>query len=220
MEMAWNPRRDVLLYNGVFKFAAMSRKQATCGRQRHRSLVTCTVPAEFLSNLLLMVSHRRDCVSAIRRIAYACACVAAFVLLAATVSGYAQASQKWYASGHYSSWSNGVKGTLRTYNNYVSSNDVFTAIYVAIVFPNNDWLAVGFYAGHPLTCGLTTQPIWYWDQGVNGVYSCGRIDGRYPSMGTDYIYKVYLVPGTTQWNGNIDSSLVKTTTFSYNYGYG
>ena len=156
---------------------------------------------------------------AIGGIGYACIAVAVAALVLVSVLGSAQGTQRWYAYGYYSSWSNGVKGTLTTYYNYVSDNNHFTAIYIAIIFPNNEWLAVGFYDGR-ITCGLNGQPTWYSDQSVNGQYACGLITNAFPSTGVDYPYKVYDVPGTMQWNGNINSGLVKTTAFSYNYGYG
>jgi len=130
----------------------------------------------------------------------------------------AQGNERLYASGYYDAWCNGVSGSLRTYANTPSDNNSFTVIYVVIILPNNEFLAVGYYQGGG--CGFVYYPTWYANQMVNGQYSCSSITNRFPSIGADYPYQIYDVPGIPQWNGVVDSILVITATFDYSHGYG
>ena len=154
------------------------------------------------------------------RIAYACLLLGVATLVLASAFAVAQGSQRWYAKGYYNAWSNGVSGSVRTYANTPSDNNHFTAIFAVIIFPDGDWLEVGYYQGGGIVCGLQYYPTWFTDQQAFGQYSCTPITNRFPSTGADYPYQIYDVPGTAQWNGVINYGLVKTTTFGYNYGYG
>lgn len=123
------------------------------------------------------------------RAAYACAWIAIGALVFTSVYVAAQGSPRWYAYGYYNAWSNGVKGLIRTYANALSHINNFTAIYIVSIFPNYDWLAVGYYQGKS-ACGLNSNPTFYTDQWVNSHYTCSVVTSQYPSPGTDSAYEV------------------------------
>ncbi|HII41225.1 MAG TPA: hypothetical protein HA326_08440 [Thermoplasmata archaeon] len=154
------------------------------------------------------------------RVSYAVIFLGAMALVLASAYATAPGGERWYARGYYNNWSNGVSGSISTYANTPSDVNHFTAIFIAIIFPDGDWFEVGYYQGGGIVCGLQYFPTWYTDQQAFGQYGCTPITNRFPSTGTDYPYQIYDVPGTSQWNGVINNGLVKTTTFGYSYGYG